>query len=122
MKLFLIALGGGLGSVLRYLTQIMIERYTTLSFPFGTFTINIIGCLLIGLFSGYFLNQNQPSDALKFFLITGLCGGYTTLSTFSVENMALLQENKFLPFLLYVAGSVIIGLIATYLGFKITAN
>ncbi|MEO8517492.1 MAG: fluoride efflux transporter CrcB [Flavobacterium sp.] len=114
--LFYIALGGGLGSVLRYLTSVAMNKYIQVTFPYATFVTNILGCLLIGIFFGYFEKQNAISQDLKFFLITGLCGGYTTFSTFSNENVQLLQTNQVLTAFLYIGLSVFVGLLATWCG------
>jgi CrcB protein len=114
--IFYIALGGGLGSVLRYLTTVVMNKYVQASFPYATFVTNIVGCLLIGLFFGYLEKQNTVSQDLKFFLITGLCGGYTTFSTFSNENIQLLQNNQLLIAFLYISLSVFLGLMATWTG------
>ncbi len=111
-----IAIGGGLGSVLRYLTAIVINKYFQSGFPYATFATNILGCLLIGLFFGYLEKQNAISSDLKFFLITGFCGGYTTFSTFSHENVNLLQNHQILIAFLYISLSVFTGLMATWLG------
>jgi CrcB protein len=114
--LIYIALGGGLGSVLRYLTSVVMNKYVQATFPYATFVTNILGCLLIGIFFGYFEKQNALSQDLKFFLITGLCGGYTTFSTFSNENVQLLQTNQMLTAFLYIGLSVFVGLLATWFG------
>ena len=118
--LLLIALGGGLGSVFRYLTAQLINKHTQLFFPYGTFAANILGCFLIGLFLGY-LEKNQITNPdLKFFLITGFCGGYTTFSTFSSENVQLLQANQTGTAFLYIGLSVILGLTATWAGLMLS--
>ena len=114
--IFYIALGGGLGSVLRYLTTVFMNKYVQGTFPYATFATNIVGCLLIGLFFGYLEKQNAISHDLKFFLITGLCGGYTTFSAFSNENVQLLQSNQILIAFLYISLSVFFGLMATWTG------
>lgn len=115
-----IALGGALGSVLRYLTSQALSKQE--GFPFGTFIANVLGCLLIGLFFGYFEKQNVLSQDLKFFLITGLCGGYTTFSTFSNENVQLMHNNQMGLALLYTAISIIIGFTATWIGLTLMKN
>jgi fluoride exporter len=114
--LIIIAIGGGLGSVLRYLTSIFIDKYIQSSFPYATFMTNILGCLLIGLFFGYLDKYNTISQDLKFFLITGFCGGYTTFSTFANENIQLMQTNQIIVAFLYISLSVFLGLMATWSG------
>ena len=114
--IFYIALGGGLGSVLRYLTTVVMNKYVQTTFPYATFVTNIVGCLLIGLFFGYLEKQNAVSQDLKLLLITGFCGGYTTFSTFSNENVQLLQSNQILIAFLYISLSVFLGLMATWTG------
>jgi fluoride exporter len=117
--LIIIGIGGGLGSVLRYLTTILVNKYIQSNFPCATFVTNILGCLLIGLFFGYLEKHNAISQELKFFLITGLCGGYTTFSTFSNENIQLLQNNQLLLAFLYIGLSIFVGLMATWFGLTI---
>lgn len=117
--IFYIAIGGGFGSVLRYFTTIVVNKYFQSTFPYATFAINLIGCLLIGLCFGYFLKQNNISQDFKLFLITGICGGFTTFSAFSIENVQLLQNNQILTAFLYISLSIFLGLIATYAGLSI---
>ena len=115
-----IFLGGGLGSVLRFLVSNFTQKFINYKgFPFGTFTVNIIGCFLIGLLSAYFL---KVDNYLKFLLITGFCGGFTTFSTFSAENFSLWQNGSYFTLILYVLASVTIGLFAVFAGFQVFKN
>ncbi|SFH79682.1 fluoride efflux transporter CrcB [Halpernia frigidisoli] len=113
-------LGGGLGSVLRFLVSNYTEKLLNIkAFPLGTFTVNIIGCFLIGLLSAYFL---KVDNYLKFLLITGFCGGFTTFSTFSAENYSLWQNGNYYTLIFYILSSVIIGLFAVFAGFQMIKN
>jgi CrcB protein len=110
-----VALGGALGSVLRYLGQ---KYFFALShsFPFATFLINIIGCFLIGVFYSLWVKQQPVNEEMRLLLMTGFCGGFTTFSAFTLEGMQLIQQEKILIFFLYFAASVITGLLATFAG------
>lgn len=113
---FVVALGGAIGSVLRYLTAVMVQKYYAHVFPLATLLTNVIGCLLIGIFVGWLSKHQLPDTNLKWFLITGFCGGYTTFSAFGLENVSLLQSGNSGYALLYIATSVVIGLAAVYAG------
>lgn len=116
MKSFLfIAIGGAAGSVLRYVMQSYIFKLYPFVFPMGTFVVNILGCLLIGIF--YALSERGSLlPEWRLFLITGVCGGFTTFSTFSYENMNLLRTGDYFYFLLYSVGSLILGVLAVFAG------
>ena len=113
-----IFIGGGVGSVLRYLAQISIyERMSGIGFPFswGTFIVNIAGSLLIGLFYSISERWNLSME-MRLFLTTGLCGGFTTFSTFSNDGLSLLRGEFYGTFLLYALLSIGLGLVAVLAG------
>jgi CrcB protein len=114
--LFYIFLGGGIGSVCRYLLTLWVNRQLTTAFPAGTFVVNITGCLLIGVLYGIAIRYSWFNAEWRLFLITGICGGYTTFSAFSYEAVGLLREGNYGYFLLYVTLSVVLGLLATFCG------
>lgn len=118
-QLLLVGLGGGLGSMARYLCQRWIQVPWLAGFPWGTFTVNITGCFLIGIFWGLSLKDLAGQDNWKLFLMTGLCGGFTTFSAFTLEGIHLLRDQKTFLFLLYAAGSVVAGLVATWVGMRV---
>ena len=118
-NLFLIALGGGVGSMLRYLTTVYIQKYFSSVFPLATLVANIVGCLLIGIIIGLLGKNHLADSTMKALLVTGFCGGYTTFSTFGYENISMLQQHNFGWSFVYIASSVIVGLFAVWLGLTI---
>jgi CrcB protein len=111
--------GGGIGSVIRFLIQQQLNPAKTNEFPLGTFIVNVLGCLLIGLLWGWSEKATQLNHELKFFLFTGICGGFTTFSAFSQESIFLLRSGENLTLLFYVVATVITSLLLTYLGYKL---
>lgn len=114
---FLVAIGGAIGSVARYGTGVLVGRFWSSSFPLGTMLINIIGSLVMGVFVGL-MARTLPSwqnDARLFFAV-GVLGGFTTFSSFSLDAISMIERGDVLPAVTYVVGSVLIGLVALYLG------
>jgi fluoride exporter len=119
-NILLVGTGGAIGSIARYLCQKWFSTLYPGSFPWGTFTVNVTGCFLIGLFWGLTFKSFISNEHWKLFLMTGICGGFTTFSAFTLEGTGLLREHKLFLFFSYTAGSVLLGLLATYAGMKIS--
>jgi fluoride exporter len=118
--LLLVGTGGFIGSISRFLVSRFVQNNFTSSFPFGTFFVNISGCLLIGLIYGLSEKNELFSSGWKMFLTAGFCGGFTTFSTFANENLAMLRDGDFFHFLLYSGLSVFLGIAATFFGVLMT--
>ncbi len=117
-QIVLVFIGGGIGSVLRYLIGLKLNQD---SFPYGTLTANILGSLLIGLIMGYFLkasNTNLTNNQI-IFLVIGVLGGFTTFSSFMYENLQFLVNEQYVRFFSYTLISLLIGLLAVFMGFFI---
>lgn len=114
--LIYIAIGGALGSVLRFLSSVFVNKYWASSFPLATLIINVLGCFLIGFLFGFFDKHGCQNHDLKYLLITGFCGGYTTFSAFGIENVFLFQSQNYFSAFLYIASSVLLGLLAVWAG------
>lgn len=118
--LLFVALGGGIGSALRYLTSRVVVKLVSGNLIFlGTFTANIIGSLLIGLLSGWMLINQPDNQTFRLLFIVGFCGGYTTFSTFAFENMRLIELNQWGILTAYVLASVVLGVLAVWVGVRL---
>jgi CrcB protein len=116
-NVFWVFLGGGLGSVIRYLLSKSL--YTVFSSAItGTLTVNIVGSLLIGLLVGFEIKSIVDKPAFLF-LVTGFCGGFTTFSAFALEYHSLFKSGDYLQAFVYIIASVVLGLLAVGLGFLI---
>lgn len=118
--IFLVGAGGFLGSIARYLIAIWITKHFPSAFPYGTFAANIIGCLLIGIVYGLSERFDWLTPEWRILLATGFCGGFTTFSSFTYENITLLEYSNYLNFTLYAIGSFAVGLLAVFGGISIT--
>jgi CrcB protein len=114
--LILIFFGGGVGSLLRYGLGRWINNTIISEFPYGTFVVNLAGCFLIGFIMFSTELDKEHVQQWRLLLATGLCGGFTTFSSFSIENVQLINDGRAMTALLYVFASVCMGLLATYLG------
>lgn len=117
-NILLVFLGGGLGSVIRYLISKI--DFVSNYYPYNTLAVNVIGSLMLGVIVGYFLkNENINSNYLIFFT-TGFCGGFTTFSAFANESLKMLTEGELVSFFTYLFFSIFFGICAVFLGFYIS--
>ena len=118
MTILLIALGGAIGSVSRYALGAAVQRATHATFPVGTLTVNVVGCVLVGILAKA-LMHSQANPDMRAVLIVGFCGGFTTFSAFSLEVVGLAQGGQLMRAAAYVGASLILCLAGTVAGFAL---
>ena len=117
-QIILVFIGGGFGSVLRFIIGKWLNSNET-GIPYGTFATNILGSLLIGIILGLAAKNDSLSQNQTLLLATGFCGGFTTFSTFAMQSQGLLFDQKPFQAILYLTLSVVVGVVLAYLGLKL---
>lgn len=115
-QVLLVGLGGAVGSILRFLSSELVNKYIHTAFPYATFAINIVGCFCIGAFT----NLIPVNNNIRFLLIAGFCGGFTTFSTFARESYNLMHTGQSFVALSYILLSCILGILGVWLGMYVT--
>lgn len=126
--ILLVGLGGFIGSVSRYLLSKYVQNWVDasfrygsfFSFPYGTLAVNILGCFILGILLGLSEKGSLVSSEWRLFMMAGICGGFTTFSTFTGENLSFLKDGEFFFFFLYTILSIFLSLLAIYLGHLLT--
>jgi CrcB protein len=121
VQLILIALGGAVGSVSRYMLSTAVQRLTSPLFPYGTFAVNVLGCLVFGLILGAARNRTVIGPSERAFLLIGILGGFTTFSSFTYETFSLVQNGEMVRAAANAAGQVVVGLVALWAGYAMVA-
>ncbi|MEQ8926416.1 MAG: fluoride efflux transporter CrcB [Fulvivirga sp.] len=114
-NILLVGLGGFLGSSLRYITYLLIDKRFELTFPLSTFTVNIIGSFLLGIIMSL-ATKDTLSEPMRLLLAVGICGSFTTFSTFALENLNLLSGKEMFTSFLYITASVVLSIGAAFAG------
>jgi CrcB protein len=121
VNILLIAIGGAIGSVCRYLLSSAVLRSVDTLFPAGTFIVNVVGCVVFGAISGATFERVTISPEARAFLMAGVLGGFTTFSSYMNESFALVREGQFAWALLNLAGQVVVGFVAFWTAFAIAS-
>jgi len=119
-QLLLIGFGGFIGSIARFLVSKLNLTWHFMSIPMGTLIVNVVGSLIIGFLAGIASRSEIMTTDMRLFLMVGICGGFTTFSSFTNENMMLIQNGQILTALMYISASVILGLAAVFLGYSLS--
>ncbi len=114
--ILIVGAGGFIGSVMRYLVQVVVEKGLTSTFPLGTLIANIAGSFIIGMVFAFAEKGDLMNAEWRIFLAVGVCGGFTTFSSFAYNNFTMLKEGSFGQFFWNVGGSLFLGILAVYLG------
>jgi CrcB protein len=122
MNYVLVFIGGGLGSTLRYLVNVVCPRLFGTDFPYHTFIINITGSTVMGLIAGYFAFRGDASQSWRLFLMTGILGGYTTFSAYSLDAAVLYERGAIGLSLFYVVGSVVFSILGLFAGLALVRH
>lgn len=115
-NILIVGTGGFIGSVMRYLVQVFVEKGMATTFPWGTFVANIVGSFIIGIVFALAEKGNFMNSEWRIFLAVGVCGGFTTFSSFAYNNLNLLKDQSYGQLLWNVGGSLFFGILAVYLG------
>lgn len=118
----IIGLGGFIGTILRFLLSSSIEKSFATSIPIGTILVNLIGCFLIGLLSGYFTQKLGDQTQLFFFLTIGVLGGFTTFSAIAMDSQVFIENGEYLKMLTYISVQAILGIALCLIGYNIIKN
>lgn len=118
-NVLLVAFGGALGSVCRYLTGLAMTRLLGPAFPWGTLTVNVVGSFAIGFLAELFARKFDASMELRLLLIVGFLGGFTTFSSFSLDTLALVERGATLQGMAYIAGSLLLSFAAVFSGLSL---
>lgn len=122
MNYLLVFIGGGLGASLRHTVNVGCARLCGLNFPYGTFVVNITGSLLMGLIAGYLAFKGEASQPWRLFIMTGILGGYTTFSAFSLDAVTLYERGEIGIALFYVIGSVVLSIVGLVAGLALVRH
>lgn len=123
LPMFYVALGGAIGSVLRFKTVGAVMQQLVIGvFPIGTFVVNLLGCFLIGILAGVGERFSWLTDDVRLLLITGVLGGFTTFSAFGLETFNLFRRGEILTAAAYVTLSTLLGLLCVGIGFAAIMN
>lgn len=122
MTYLLVFIGGGIGSTLRHAVNVLFARMLGTAFPYSTFLINITGSLVMGLIAGYLAFKGDASQNWRLFLMTGVLGGYTTFSAFSLDTAVLYERGAIGLAALYVGGSVLLSIAGVFAGLAIVRH
>jgi CrcB protein len=120
-QFFIVGIGSFLGGGLRYLISVFFNQKINPDFPYATLAVNLLGCLLIGVFYSLF-EKSLINNDWKLFLTTGLCGGFTTFSAFSMESLQLFKQGNLFAMLMYIIISIVFGIALTYAGYLIAKS
>lgn len=122
MNYLLVFIGGGLGASLRHAINVGCARACGVNFPYGTFVINITGSLVMGIIAGYLALKGEASQPWRLFIMTGILGGYTTFSAFSLDAVTLYQRGEMGLALFYVLGSVLLSIAGLFAGLALVRH
>lgn len=117
--IFFVFIGGGLGSICRYAGGKWIHQFSLGAFPYATLIINIVACFILGIAAGSQLEKSYTESYVKFFLMIGFCGGFSTFSAFSYESVQLIHQGKYLFLASYIGLSFILCISVTFAGLMI---
>jgi fluoride exporter len=120
VNLLLIAIGGALGSVARYLFSLLVLRASGSLFPLGTFAVNVVGCVVFGVIIGAAQQRFVLSPEARAFLLVGVLGGFTTFSSYAYESFALLRDGQLVAAAVNIAGQIVAGLVGIWIGFLVS--
>lgn len=119
MLYLIVFIGAGIGGALRHGINVHAARHFGLGFPYGTLIVNVVGSFAMGLLAGYFLFRPGVSQHVRLFLTTGILGGFTTFSSFSLDTALLIERHAYWMAAAYVAGSILAGLVALFAGMSV---
>ena len=117
MNVLLVALGGAIGASARYLLGGFVHEFTRADFPYGTFVVNMVGCMLFGAVAGVADERFVVGPSTRTFLLIGVLGGFTTFSSYTFETFGLLRDEEYLRALVNAGGQVVIGLLGLWVGY-----
>lgn len=118
--LILVAMGGAIGSMARFgVSSLVVKQVNPVNFPWGTFSVNVLGCMLAGVFLLVAESMQSISQEARLFVVTGLLGGFTTFSAFGIETLGLLRRGEMLIAISYASLSIIVGVLAMWLSYSL---